>query len=289
MQNYLNLLQEILDTGVTKADRTGVGTISIFGTHLRYDLSKGFPAVTTKELKFKSVLSELLWFISGSTNELDLREIHHGTRDTNKKTIWTANAEAEYWKPSRPGDLGHVYGYQWRKWNTGRLTWNSSSESEPLIIDQLDALIKGIKSNPDSRRHIVTAWNPGEIDIMALPPCHYLFQCYIANGKLSLKFNMRSVDCFLGLPFNIASYAILCHMIAQVCDLQVGDLIFDGGDTHIYLNHIDQVTEQLSRTPLSLSTIWLNPDIKEIDAFTMNDIKLLEYHHHPSITAKMAV
>lgn len=289
MQTYLKLLEDVLENGTSSIDRTGIGTLSIFGTSLRYDLSKGFPAITTKELKFKSVVSELLWFLSGSTNELDLREIHYSDRRSTKKTIWTANAEAEYWTPSSKGDLGRIYGCQWRRWNTGRSRWISSSESEPIIIDQIADLIDGLKNNPTSRRHMVSAWNPGELDLMALPPCHYSFQCYVANGKLSLKFHMRSVDCFLGLPFNIASYAVLCHMLAQVCGLQVGELIFDGGDTHIYMNHIDPVSEQLTRDPLELPTLWINPDIESIDDFTMDDIKLIDYQHHPAIKANMAV
>ena len=219
MKTYLESLQHILDNGETRTDRTGVGTLSVFGIQQRYDLSKSFPAVTTKKLAFKACLSELLWFIEGSTDERRLAEILHGTRDSEKKTIWTANS-----KDFGSNDLGPVYGKQWRQWETNRSV-TFKDETVPLVIDQLQELIESIKTNPTSRRHILTAWNPGEIDQMALPPCHCFAQFYVSSdNKLSCQIYQRSCDAFLGLPFNIASYSLLTHMIAQVCDLEVGDL-----------------------------------------------------------------
>ena len=276
MKQYHNLLQDILNNGEVKDDRTGVGTISVFGRQLRFNLSEGFPAVTTKKLAWKSVVSELLWFIEGTGDERRLAEILHGSRDTERSTIWTGNAQAAYWTPKAryDGDLGRVYGVQWRDWRG---------------VDQLSNLIEGIKTDPNGRRHIITAWNVDELDQMALPPCHVLAQFYVSNGKLSCHMYQRSVDVFLGLPFNIASYALLTHMIAQVCDLKVGELIISTGDTHIYSNHIEQVKEQLSREEYPLPALFLNPEIKNIDKFSMDDILLFDYQSHGTIKADMAV
>ena len=291
MKQYLDSLQYILDNGKVKEDRTGVGTLAVFGHQMRFDLNKGFPAVTTKKLAFKSCLSELLWFIEGSSDEHRLREILHGSEAPNKTTIWTANAEADYWKPRAryQGDLGRVYGVQWRKWQTTKSKWITSSYKEPVVIDQLAELIEEIKTNPTSRRLILTAWNPGELEDMALPPCHCFAQFFVQDGKLSCQLYQRSCDMFLGVPFNIASYSILTHMIAQVCGLGVGDFVWTGGDCHIYSNHIEQVKLQLSRTPKSLPTLWLNPDIKSIDKFTMSDVIIQDYNPMDSIKAEMAV
>jgi len=276
MKQYHDLLEDILNNGEVKDDRTGVGTISVFGRQLRFDLSKGFPAITTKKLAWKSVKSELLWFIEGTGDERRLAEILHGSRDTTNSTIWTGNAQATYWLPKAKydGDLGRVYGVQWRDWRG---------------VDQLTKLIEGIKTDPNGRRHIITAWNVDELDQMALPPCHVLAQFYVSNGKLSCHMYQRSVDVFLGLPFNIASYALLTHMIAQACDLKVGELIISTGDTHIYSNHIEQVKEQLSREEYPLPALFLNPEIKDIDKFAMDDILLFDYQSHGTIKADMAV
>jgi len=290
MKQYLDLLQDILDNGETKDDRTGTGTISVFGRHLRFDLRRGFPAVTTKKLAWKACVGELLWFIEGSGDERRLAEITHG--GTGAVTIWTPNAHAPYWKPKAKfdGDLGRVYGVQWRQWNTNTVKWINSSESQSVYVDQLANLIEGLKKDPNGRRHILTAWNPGELDQMALPPCHVLCQFYVnKNRELSCHMYQRSVDVFLGLPFNIASYALLTHLIAQVCDLSVGELVISTGDTHIYTNHVEQVKEQLSREPLSLPVLKLNRDIKSIEGFTMDDIELVDYQCHTAIKADMAV
>ena len=276
MKQYHDLLEDILNNGEVKDDRTGVGTISVFGRQLRFDLTAGFPAVTTKKLAWKSVVSELLWFVEGSGDERRLAEILHGSRDIERSTIWTGNAQAAYWKPKAryDGDLGRVYGVQWRDWRG---------------VDQLSKLIEGIKQDPNGRRHILTAWNVDELDQMALPPCHVLAQFYVSNGKLSCHMYQRSVDVFLGLPFNIASYALLTHMIAQVCDLKVGELVISTGDTHIYSNHIEQVKEQLSREEYPLPILFLDPKIKNIDKFLMDDILLFDYQSHGTIKADMAV
>ncbi len=276
MKQYHDLLEDILNNGEVKDDRTGVGTISVFGRQLRFDLTVGFPAVTTKKLAWKSVVSELLWFIEGSGDERRLAEILHGSRDIERSTIWTGNAQAAYWAPKAryDGDLGRVYGVQWRDWRG---------------VDQLSNLIEGIKTDPNGRRHIITAWNVDELDNMALPPCHVLAQFYVSNGKLSCHMYQRSVDVFLGLPFNIASYALLTHMIAQVCDLKVGELIISTGDTHIYSNHVEQVKEQLSREEYPLPLLFLDPKIKNIDKFIMDDILLFDYQSHGTIKADMAV
>ena len=302
-KEYLNALQTVLDKGTTKEDRTGVGTISYFGMQQRYDLNKGFPAVTTKKLAWKSVVSELLWFIEGSGDDNRLREILHGSRDSEKNTIWTANATAPYWQPKAKyeGDLGRVYGVQWRKWRTpvehkaetfkddfGNV-YNRQGMLHIAETDQLINLVEGIKKDPNGRRHILSAWNPGELNMMALPPCHVFAQFYVADGKLSCQMYQRSCDMFLGVPFNIASYSLLTAMIAQVCNLDVGEFVHVLGDAHIYLNHVEQVKEQLQRVPLPAPTLWLNPEVKDITQFTMADIRLDYYQSHAAIKAEMAV
>ena len=287
---YLDTLQEILTYGNDRSDRTGVGTKSIFGLQMKFDLTEGFPAITTKKLAWKSCVSELLWFIEGSGDENRLKEILHGDRYSPKKTIWSDNATAPYWVKQRlqrhPGDLGRVYGVQWRRWRKPLVRINK------VVLqnhDQLLELIEGIKSDPYSRRHIISAWNPGELDMMALPPCHMMAQFYVSNGQLSCHMYQRSADMFLGVPFNIASYALFTHMIAQVCNLDVGELIISFGDAHIYSNHIEQVKEQLARTPLDMPTLKLNPEIDRIIDFSMEDIELVDYKCHEAITAPMAV
>lgn len=290
MKQYLDTLKDILETGSHRPDRTGVGTISKFGVQMRFDLTEGFPAVTTKKLAWKSVVSELLWFIEGSGDEYRLREILHGSRTSEKETIWTANAKAPYWVEKRmqrhPGDLGRVYGVQWRRWRKPVVRINK------VVLqnhDQLLELISNIKEDPYSRRHIISAWNPGEIEFMALPPCHVMSQFYVNNGKLSCHMYQRSADMFLGIPFNIASYALFTHMIAQVCNLEVDELIISIGDAHIYENHVDQVREQLTRTPLAPPTLKLNPDVSVITDFEMEDISLTDYQSYDTIKAPMAV
>jgi thymidylate synthase len=303
MKTYLDALRQVLETGTTRSDRTGVGTIGLFGMQQRYNLSQGFPAVTTKKLAWKSVVSELLWFIEGSGDEKRLREILHGSRDSSKDTIWSANATASYWKPKAKyeGDLGRVYGVQWRHWRTpaeqrgGSFTndfghtYSVQGGVTITEVDQLKSLIEGIKADPYGRRHILTAWNPGELEAMALPPCHCFAQFYVAEGRLSCQMYQRSCDMFLGVPFNIASYSLLTAMIAQVCGLAVGEFVHVLGDAHIYLNHVEQVKEQLSREPLPAPTLWLNPDITDITRFTMDDIRLDNYQSHGAIAAAMAV
>lgn len=282
MKVYHDLLHDILDHGEIRDDRTGVGTISVFGRQLRFNLNEGFPAITTKKLAWKACVGELLWFLEGSRDERRLAEITHGSKE-GKVTIWTPNALAPYWKSKAKfeGDLGKVYGVQWRKWEGPR--WGKS-------IDQVANLIESIKNDPYSRRHIISAWNVGELDAMALPPCHVMSQYYVSkDNKLSCHMYQRSVDVFLGLPFNIASYALLTHMIAQVCGLGVGELVISTGDTHIYNDHIDQVNEQLRREAYSQPTLWLNPEVKDINNFTMEDIKLINYQSHDTIKANMAV
>lgn len=291
MQQYHNLLKKILETGELRKDRTGVGTLSIFGTQIEFDLSKGFPAITTKKLAWKAVVSELLWFIEGSGDEYRLKEILHGDRYTDKKTIWTDNAGAEYWTKKRlqrhPGDLGRIYGVQWRRWRKPLVRINK------VVLqnhDQLLELIQGIKTDPFSRRHILSAWNPGELELMALPPCHILSQFYVSSsGKLDCHMYQRSQDIFLGAPFNYASYALLTHMIAQVCNLQPGRLIVSTGDSHLYLNHKEQAMIQLSREHYPAPLLRLNKDVNSITEFTMDDIELVDYQCHPAIQATMAV
>lgn len=303
MKQYLDALQQVLDNGEQRDDRTGVGTISCFGMQQRYDLSKSFPAVTTKKLAWRACVGELLWMIEGSGDERRLAEITHGTRD-GVATIWTPNALAPYWRDRAKfqGDLGRVYGVQWRHWRTYKIreagsykdgfgTWYSTPagvvEQE---VDQLQNLISGIKQDPHGRRHIITAWNPGELEAMALPPCHMFAQFYVSrDNKLSCQMYQRSCDMFLGVPFNIASYSLLTAMIAQVCGLGLGEFVHVLGDAHIYLNHVEQVKEQLAREPLPAPQLWLNPDITDIEKFTMSDIKLEGYTSHGAIQASMAV
>lgn len=290
MKQYTDALKQILDTGNKRPDRTGTGTLSLFGLQMKFDLTEGFPAITTKKLAWKAVVSELLWFIEGSGDENRLKEILHGDRYSEKTTIWTDNANADYWVNKRlkrtPGDLGRIYGVQWRKWRKPLIKANK------VILqnhDQLLELIEGIKEDPYSRRHILTAWNPGEIDLMALPPCHMMCQFYVNNGKLSCQMYQRSADMFLGVPFNIASYALFTHMIAQVCHLEVDELILTIGDAHIYENHIEQVKELISRKPFKLPELKLNTNIDVITDFQMVDIALINYQCHEAIKAPMAV
>jgi thymidylate synthase len=279
MKQYSQALQFILDNGKDKSDRTGVGTRSVFGYQMRFDLKEGFPATTTKKLAWKSVVSELLWFLEGSGDERRLAEILHGTRDADKKTIWTANAEADYWKSKAryEGDLGRVYGVQWRRWSN-YLAYN---------FDQIQTLIDGLKQDPSSRRHIVSAWNPGELDQMALPPCHVLSQFDVTDGKLSCQMYQRSCDMFLGVPFNIASYSLLTHILASECGFDVGEFVWVGGDCHIYNNHFDAVKEQLTREERPLPTLKF--DTKSIDQYKIDDFVLENYNPHPPIKAEMAV
>ncbi|MFN3150802.1 thymidylate synthase [Bremerella sp.] len=264
MRQYLDLMQRILDEGVEKHDRTGTGTLSVFGHQMRFDLSKGFPVVTTKKLHLRSIIHELLWFLQGDTNIKYLKE--------NKVRIWDEWADED-------GNLGPVYGKQWRSWQT------PSGET----IDQVSQLVGQIKQNPDSRRLIVSAWNVADVPHMALPPCHLLFQFYVAEGKLSCQLYQRSADVFLGVPFNIASYSLLTMMLAQVCDLQPGDFVHTFGDAHLYSNHLEQTRLQLSREPKSLPTMKINPDVKDIFAFKFEDFELIDYDPHPHISAPVAV
>lgn len=299
MKQYHDLLTDILENGEQRDDRTGVGTVGVFGRQLRFNLAEGFPAITTKRLMWRAVVGELLWFIEGSGDERRLAEITHGTRD-GVVTIWTPNALASYWKPQaqHEGDLGRIYGVQWRRWQDYRVLQQYGDShyggtrvaADMTHIDQLAGLINGIKTDPYSRRHILTAWNPAELDEMALPPCHILCQFYVSkSGRLSCHMYQRSVDVFLGLPFNIASYALLTHMIAQITGLEAGELVISTGDTHIYLNHVNQVREQLTREAYPQPKLWLNDAITDIDGFTMKDIKLLNYQHHDTLKAPMAV
>ncbi|MUG72175.1 thymidylate synthase [Paenibacillus validus] len=264
MKAYLDLLSDVLEHGARKEDRTGTGTISVFGRQMRINLAEGFPLLTTKKLHIKSIVHELLWFLSGSTNVKYLRE--------NGVTIWDEWADEE-------GNLGRVYGAQWRTWHA----------PNGKIIDQITNVINQIKTNPDSRRHLVSAWNVAEVDQMALPPCHYAFQFYVADGRLSCMFQMRSVDSFLGLPFNLASYALLTHMVAEQCGLEVGDLIWTGGDVHIYLNHIEQVQLQLTREPYPLPKLVIKRKPDSIFDYKFDDFEFEGYQSHPGIKAPIAI
>lgn len=280
--HLLNLYHDILSNGEHREDRTGTGTISTFGRQLRINLQEGFPILTTKKMGFKSIFAELLWFVEGSSDERRLAEILYGTRDESKQTIWSGNANADYWKSNAlyEGDLGRVYGVQWRYWQKP----DGSGE-----IDQLSQIISQIKTDPTNRRMILSAWNVGELHQMALPPCHMMAQFYVSKGKLSCQMYQRSVDSFLGLPYNISSYAMLVHMIAHVTDLDVGELIMTFGDTHIYSNHVEQVKEQITRATLELPSLKFNRKISSIDDFKLDDCVLVGYNSHPSIKAEMAV
>ena len=271
MKQYLDLLTDILQNGVEKEDRTGVGTTSVFGRQLRFNLQDGFPLLTTKKIYTKAIIHELLWFIRGETNISYLKE--------NGVKIWDEWADAD-------GNLGPVYGHQWRNW-TGYT--EGKFEMEPKRIDQLAQVIKDLKANPDGRRHIVTAWNPSDVPNMALPPCHLLYQFYVANGKLSCQMYQRSCDVFLGVPFNIASYALLTMMIAQVTGLVPHEFIHTFGDVHIYKNHMQQVLTQLERDPKPLPKMFINPNVKDIDDFEYSDFQLVGYAPHPAIKAEVAV
>ena len=264
MRAYLDLMSHVLENGTDRGDRTGTGTRSVFGHQMRFDLSDGFPMVTTKKLHLRSIIIELLWFLKGDTNIGWLKE--------NGVSIWDEWADEN-------GELGPVYGYQWRSWPT----------PEGSSVDQIAGLVKSLKENPNSRRHIVSAWNPALVDDMALPPCHCLFQFYVADGKLSCQLYQRSADIFLGVPFNIASYALLTMMLAQVCDLEPGDFVHTFGDAHLYHNHFEQAREQISRVPYNLPTIKINPDVKDLFAFSYEDFELENYEFHPHIKAAVAV
>jgi thymidylate synthase len=264
MKAYLELLKDILDNGVERSDRTGTGTLSVFGRQIRFDLSQGFPIVTTKKLHLRSIIHELLWFLNGDTNIKYLNE--------NRVKIWDEWADEN-------GDLGRIYGKQWRSWEA----LNGD------VIDQISNVIDSIKNNPNSRRHIVTAWNPADLPNMALSPCHCLFQFYVANGKLSCQLYQRSADTFLGVPFNIASYALLTMMVAQVCNLEVGEFIHTFGDAHLYLNHLEQTKLQLTREPKNLPTMLINPNVKDIFSFKYEDFELVDYNSHPTIKAPISV
>jgi len=274
-RSYLEALSNIMERGVDRSGRNG-DTRALFAIQLRHDLQNGFPALTTKKLAFKAVKSELLWFLEGSNDDNRLKELNGSER-----TIWTANAEADYWTPKAKfaGDLGRVYGVQWRNWR----------RPDGTTVDQIARVIDKIRNDPNDRRLIVSAWNPGELDEMALPPCHMLFQFFVADDTVSLHMIQRSCDMFLGVPFNIASYALLLAMVAQVTGKKPGELVLTLNDAHIYHDHFDAVKEQLAREPLSYPTLWLNPERTEINDFTMDDIKLVDYESHASIKAPMAV
>jgi thymidylate synthase len=280
MKQYNDVLKEILEKGVDRKGRNAV-TRALWAKQLRFNLEDGFPAVTTKQLAFNAVKGELLWFIEGSNSDTRLKEIMSKDGKPAEHTIWTDNAEASFWKPKAKfeGDLGRIYGVQWRQWK----------RPDGTVLDQLTEVIEKIKKDPNDRRLIVTAWNPGELDQMALPPCHILFQFFVADGKISLHMLQRSCDMFLGVPFNIASYALLLSMVAQVTGLKPYECVLTLNDAHIYHEHFDAVKEQLSREPMKLPKLWLNPEIKDIYKFTMDDIKLVDYNHHPTIKAKMIV
>lgn len=264
MKTYLNLIEHVLEHGVEKQDRTGTGTLSVFGYQMRFDLAKGFPLLTTKKLHLRSIIHELLWFLQGDTNVAYLKE--------NGVSIWNEWADGE-------GNLGPVYGHQWRHWLA----------SDGRVIDQISQVVEQIKTNPDSRRLIVSAWNVGDLDHMALPPCHAFFQFYVANGRLSCQLYQRSADIFLGVPFNIASYALLIHLVAQQCALDVGEFVWTGGDCHLYLNHLEQAKTQLERTPMALPTLHLKRQPASLFDYHFDDVDILNYESHPGIKAPIAV
>lgn len=264
MQQYLDLMRHVLEHGHPKSDRTGTGTLSVFGWQMRFDLARGFPLLTTKKLHTKSIIHELLWFLKGDTNIRYLKE--HGV------SIWDDWADAN-------GDLGPVYGYQWRSWHA----------PDGRVIDQIAQLVDGLKNNPDSRRHLVSAWNPADIERMKLPPCHALFQFYVAEGRLSCQLYQRSADIFLGVPFNIASYALLTLMLAQVCGYRPGDFVHTLGDAHLYANHLEQARLQLTRAPRALPTLRIDPQVRDLFAFRFEDFELLHYDPYPPIKAPIAV
>ena len=302
---YLNLIADILENGEDRIDRTGVGTRAVFGRNLSIDLRRGFPAVTTKKLAWKAMDTELRWFLKGSSDERLLAEMLHGTRAADKKTIWTDNAQADYWKPKAAyeGDLGRVYGVQWRSWTTTKLISSEDNLSHPTggttffgakvqvnVVDQVAEVIKKIQTNPTDRRMIISAWNVGELDQMALPPCHMFAQFFVSKDKeLSCQMYQRSVDVGLGLPFNIASYALLTHLIAHVSGCTVGKLNMVLGDTHIYSDHIEAMEEQARRTPFEPPKLVFNRQVTSIDDFKAGDYELQGYQHLPSIAMKMAV
>jgi thymidylate synthase len=264
MQQYLDLMRHVLEHGDEKSDRTGTGTVSVFGWQMRFNLQHGFPMLTTKKLHLRSIAHELLWFLRGDTNIRYLKE--------NGVSIWDEWADEN-------GELGPVYGKQWRRWE--------APSGDP--VDQISQLIDGLRRNPDSRRHIVSAWNPADVGKMALPPCHALFQFYVAKGRLSCQLYQRSADIFLGVPFNIASFALLTHMVAQVCGLQAGDFVWTGGDCHLYSNHLMQARSQLERQPRALPRLWVNPEVREIFAFRFEDFRIDGYEPYPHISAPVAV
>lgn len=310
MQQLHELYQNVLDNGVYSQDRTGTGTYKLIGQTMRFDLQKGFPATTTKRLAWRSMTSELLWFLEGSQDERRLCEILHGSRDEEKRTIWTDNyLNQGVALGYTNGNLGPVYGKQWREWNDVIIlpgVYNEVVKHTELgysmveqtmsgmyimhrTIDQIAVLIDGLKNNPYGRRHILSAWNVGDLDKMALPPCHSFSQFFVVDGKLSCTLYQRSADLFLGVPFNIASYSLLTHMLAQVLGLGVGEFIWMGGDCHIYSNHVEQVKEQLARTPKELPELWIDSTVTDIDSFTMDSFKLLNYNPDATIKAPMAV
>lgn len=281
MKELRELMEKVYLEGKVSEDRTGVGTLRIFGTRMEFDLSTTFPVPTAKKFFFKPMAAELIWFLEGSNDERRLAEILHGTRDTEKKTIWTGNAQADYWQDRAEfdGDVGRIYGVQWRRWQG----------VDGKEYDQVRNILKTLKENPTCRRMLISAWNAAELHKMALPPCHVLSQFYVEDNTLSCQLYQRSADMFLGVPFDIASYSLLTHMMAQVLGMKVGKFIWVGGDTHIYLNHLEQVQELLSRQIFRGPTLELNPNVKDLFGFTLDDIKLNNYQSHPAIKAPMAV